>query len=124
MECKEFHSVCRCGGHTKDHDVVFQYWPDQEYGDSFTISTGLGHYLPIWKRWWVGFKYFLGIDNTYVFYVEQDLDADGIKKLQAYINDVASTYSEGPVKKNMTEWPTDAAMPTTPAIWSSTTTYK
>ena len=94
--CKEHRAICRCGGYGGDHDVSFQYWPDAEFGDSFTISTSLNHFLPWYKRIWVGLKYALGIDNTYYFYKEADLDAEQLKSLSEWISSVAVDYKETP----------------------------
>lgn len=98
LGCKSHRAICRCGGHTKTHDVEFQYWPDAEHGDSFTISTSLNHFLPWYKRLWVGVKYILGIDNTYYFYTEAELDGKGVNELSKWISAVAADYKEIPKK--------------------------
>lgn len=89
-------ATCRCGGFSKDHDVVFHYWPDSQYGDELTITTGLCHFRPWYKRLWVAIKYTLGIDNTHHFYVENTLNEKSVKELAAFMNDVASKFKERP----------------------------
>ena len=108
LGCIAHTAVCDCGGFSKDHTVEFQYWPNSEYGDSFSISTGLAHYLPWYKRLVVGLKYILGIDNTHCFYVETTLGQYEVDRLQKYINKVADNYQETPtvwLKRNDSqEW--------------------
>lgn len=99
LGCNQHKAVCRCGGFSKDHDVEFQYWPDPEFGDTFSISTGLNHFRPWYKRLWVGIKYILGIDNTHYFYVESELDGAGVRELSEWISAVAADYQEVPLKK-------------------------
>lgn len=84
---------CRCG-YDKDHAVAFHYWPDQEYGDEFTISTSLNHYRGFWSRVWIGIKYALGVDNTHYFFTEQTIDKAEVLRLQKFINHVAENFSE------------------------------
>lgn len=96
LGCRVHTAVCDCGGFSKDHTVEFQYWPDKQYGDTFSISTGLAHYLPWYKRLAVGLKYILGIDNTHCFYVETTLGQNEVLRLQKYINEVASEFQELP----------------------------
>ncbi len=96
LGCVEHKSVCRCGGHSKDHDVVFQYWPDPQYGDEFTINTGLNHYLPWYKRLLVAIRYVLGIDNTFYAYVESTLDKQEVQKLHTYLSNVVKTFDDQP----------------------------
>lgn len=89
----EHATKCRCG-HDRDHMVSFMYWPDQEYGDEFTISTSLNHYRGFWSRLWIGIKYILGVDNTHYFYTEQTIDKDELIKLQTFINKVAAKFKD------------------------------
>lgn len=84
---------CRCE-HDSDHAVSFHYWPDQAFGDEFTISTSLNHYRGFWSRVWIGIKYALGIDNTHYFFTEQTIDKDELLKLQAFINKVAPGFKD------------------------------
>ena len=84
---------CRCE-HDRDHAVSFMYWPDQEYGDEFTIGTTLNHYRSFWSRLWIGIKYILGVDNTHYFFTEQTIDKSELIKLQSFINKVAAEFED------------------------------
>lgn len=92
-DCQIHVTKCRCE-HDQDHAVAFHYWPDQEYGDEFTISTTLNHYRGFWSRVWIGIKYALGIDNTHYFFTEQTIDKDELLKLQSFINKVATSFKD------------------------------
>lgn len=82
---------CMCG-HDRDHSAVFHLWKDEEYGDEFTISTGLNHYRGFWARLWIGIKYALGIDNTHYFFTEQTLNKEELLKLKEFIDDAVDGY--------------------------------
>lgn len=82
---------CSCGS-DRDHSTVFHLWKDPEYGDDFTVSTGLNHFRGFWSRLWIGIKYALGVDNTYYAYTEQTLDKDELLKLKNFIDDAVEGY--------------------------------
>lgn len=91
MSDVEFSTVCQCGGYSRDHDVVYRYYPDDNHPD-FTVTTGLNHYLPWYKRVVIAIKYALGIDNTHHFYTEQTLSVEEVTKLRNFLNETLETY--------------------------------
>ena len=88
--------VCHCDcGIDQDHVVVFRYWKETKpFPSTLTISTGLNHYLPVWRRLIVAIKYVLGIDNTYCTYTETSLSMEGASSLQDFINNVMASEIE------------------------------
>lgn len=85
---------CNCG-HDVDHVVSFSYWPDKKYGGMMCVSTGLNHYLSLWRRIGVAFRYILGIDNTYCTYTETVLDLMEMNNLREYLEKCVDKELEG-----------------------------
>ena len=89
--------ICSCEcGIDQDHVVVLRYWrAEKSFPSTITISTGLNHYLPVWKRLLVAIKYVLGIDNTYCTYTETSLSEQSVRDLKNYLNAVVQDMGKG-----------------------------
>lgn len=88
--------TCECGDPT-DHVVYLSQDNDNDWGDykigHCLISTSLNHCLPFWKRIVLGFKYILGIDNTYIFYTETVLKVKDLKDAVSQLKDESDAKS-------------------------------
>lgn len=91
---KTFTLKCSCND-IGLHDVKFQVSFDEKFGDDVCIYTSMCHYIPWYKRLYNAAKYVLGIDNTFVDYVETMVDSKTFVDTMDEICNYIEEYSIG-----------------------------
>ena len=76
--------ICQCNN--LEHQIFFQFDPDDGYNDSLYINVALNHYYPWYKRIWTGLKYVLGYKCRYGNYDEIILDRKQVERIRDRFN--------------------------------------
>lgn len=79
-----FDIKCSCG-YNRDHLTRLVLSEDFE---DVIIGSGMCHYLPWYKRLFIGVKYIFGIDNTFSQYVESVVSKEEMVRLSEWIDNV------------------------------------
>jgi hypothetical protein len=85
------HLDCEC--HSPDHIVRYSFWdwgPD-EMPDLF-VEVQAGHYLPWYKRIWLGIKYMFGVPS--LSWHDAFIKAKDVDVLQKMLNDYKVAYDK------------------------------
>lgn len=78
--------ICQCS--SLEHQVIFQFDPDEGYNDFLYINVALNHYYPWYKRIWLGIKYMFGYECRFGHYDEIMLNREGVTRIRDRFNAV------------------------------------